>query len=778
MDFNKRPGKEIKTIGKLIKTESPTISIVTPFYNGGETLDETANSVFSQTYPFFEWIIVDDGSKDKDSLKKLDEVSKKDSRIRVFHKENGGPSQARDFGIQQTLETTKYVLFLDCDDIMDNTMLECMYWTLETHPEASFTYTSMINFGAQEYYWEPYFTLEQQKVANIMCICSMVKKSDLLEVGCFGVKEKAMYEDWNLWLKLLAKGKIPIRMNAPVFWYRTNNTGEFSRAKQNHQRAMKLINETVKTIKEDVKAIQFPRIGGKVPTTNDLENMVLPQYKKNNKKTILFIFPWTVVGGADIFNLELIKRLDKTKYNCIVLTTAPMKNVLRQKFEEYVMEFYDMSNFLDHKDYPLFVDYLVGSRNVTSVFVSNTALGYALLPGIKQKYPHVTTIDYVHSIDLVDTRGGFGKYTKEFDEVLDFTFTCNNFTLQQLKKDYKKVNAKTIYIGTDHEKFDIHKYDVSELKKEYKIPSDKKVVSFIARLSYEKRPMLFLEIAKKLLKQNNDLIFLIAGDGPLYDEIKENIDKFHLQDKIRMLGMVSESEKVFAVSDVTINCSLLEGLALTSYESLSMGVPVVSANVGGQAELINDKVGRIIPFMNYKNKEELNEEANLYVGAVNDILNHLDSYKEKARKRILDGFTLDAMVEKFDEIFSTQKALKTTGNFASQIYTYYASCLHGYFEGLCTSYYEKYLHVIHDEIDTNGRFASLKRKFKQISMKYYVEDEMYFVFKTLKHLYRAILYIVGIFVELIKFIIMFLPACFHSVHILIRICRLKSRRGR
>ena len=78
MDFSKRPGKRIEKIGEIVKEEKPTISIVTPFYNGGKTIVETANGVFSQTYPFFEWIIVDDGSKDKESLQKLDEVAKMD----------------------------------------------------------------------------------------------------------------------------------------------------------------------------------------------------------------------------------------------------------------------------------------------------------------------------------------------------------------------------------------------------------------------------------------------------------------------------------------------------------------------------------------------------------------------------------------------------------------------------------------------------------------------------------------------------------------------------
>ena len=147
----------------------------------------------------------------------------------------------------------------------------------------------------------------------------MVRKEDLLEVGCFGIREKAMYEDWNLWLKLIKAGKKPLRINAPLFWYRFSSNGEFSRANKNKEKAMKYVNETASTITNDIlEPIQYPRYGNRYAKCKDFE-MILPQYQKNNRKTILFIFPWMVVGGADVFNLELLKRLPKDKYNSIVL---------------------------------------------------------------------------------------------------------------------------------------------------------------------------------------------------------------------------------------------------------------------------------------------------------------------------------------------------------------------------------------------------------------------------------------------------------------------------
>ena len=755
MDYNKKPGKKIELIGELKNKNKPTISIITPFYNGGETLLETANAVFSQTYPYFEWIIVDDGSKDEKSLKKLAELEKMDKRIKVYHKENGGPSVARDYGIKKSSKDTKYVFFLDCDDIPDKTMLECLYWTLETHEEASFAYTTMVNFGDREFIWEQYLTVEREKEENVICIASLVKKEDLLEVGCFGITEKAMYEDWNLWLKLLEKGKIPIRVNAPIFWYRTSNTGEFSRANKNRELAMKYINETASKIKTEIEPIQFPRQGNKYDTVKQYKEMVLPEFKANKKIKILFLFPWMVTGGADFFNLDLIKRLDKEKYESIVLTTTPNDNPIRQSFEDVCSQVYDMSTFLERSDYLNFVDYIIKSRNIDIVFVSNTQYGYYMLPFIKNKYPHIPCFDYIHSIDLADPRAGFGRCSMDVDKYLEKTYCCNNFTKNQLIKDFNKKDVETIYIGTDSEKFNPSKYNQKELKKKYNIPEGKKIVTFIARLSIEKRPSIFVEIGKRLLKKNKNLFFVIAGDGDLYNEIKSKITA-----DFCMLGMIKETEEIYAISDITINCSSLEGLALTSYESLSMEVPVISTDVGGQTELIDEKVGGIVHYNENATKEELNMEIDQYVMQVDRVLKDLDNIKKNCRSRIEKKFTLNDMSRKFSEIFekSLQKSIKDKSNENDYIiYNLALETLYKDYYYYCKNYIERKFGIIYEENGTSnkkGRFYKIKKKVGTFLDRIHAKNEGI----TILNLFRTIYQIIYHFIYLIKLIILSIPA--------------------
>lgn len=94
----------------------PRISIIVPVYNVEKFLDKCILSLINQTYRSIEIILVDDGSTDN-CPKICDYYSKKDSRIKVIHKKNGGLSDARNAGLQ--LAIGEYILFVDSDDYIE-----------------------------------------------------------------------------------------------------------------------------------------------------------------------------------------------------------------------------------------------------------------------------------------------------------------------------------------------------------------------------------------------------------------------------------------------------------------------------------------------------------------------------------------------------------------------------------------------------------------------------------------------------------------------------------
>lgn len=100
---------------------NPKISIIIPVYNAERYLRQCLDSILAQTYPDWECILVDDGSKDS-SGDICDEYTQKDSRFKVYHKENGGVSSARNCGLDNA--RGEWIGWVDSDDYVEPEFLQ------------------------------------------------------------------------------------------------------------------------------------------------------------------------------------------------------------------------------------------------------------------------------------------------------------------------------------------------------------------------------------------------------------------------------------------------------------------------------------------------------------------------------------------------------------------------------------------------------------------------------------------------------------------------------
>lgn len=100
------------------------ISVIVPVYNAEKYLHRCIDSILAQTFTDFELLLVDDGSKDCSAVI-CDEYAAKDVRVRVFHKENGGVSSARNLGLDNA--NGEWIAFCDADDYVENNWLDTYY---------------------------------------------------------------------------------------------------------------------------------------------------------------------------------------------------------------------------------------------------------------------------------------------------------------------------------------------------------------------------------------------------------------------------------------------------------------------------------------------------------------------------------------------------------------------------------------------------------------------------------------------------------------------------
>ena len=100
---------------------NPTISIVTTVYDAKDYIPRTVRSILAQSFTDFELLLVEDGSPNGCG-ELCDELAKTDPRIRVFHKENGGPASALNVGLDNA--RGDYIGFVDSDDLVDPDLYE------------------------------------------------------------------------------------------------------------------------------------------------------------------------------------------------------------------------------------------------------------------------------------------------------------------------------------------------------------------------------------------------------------------------------------------------------------------------------------------------------------------------------------------------------------------------------------------------------------------------------------------------------------------------------
>lgn len=221
--YEKQPGMTLCRENVKNAIDSPKLSIITPYYNAGKNFEQTYNCVINQTFTAYEWIIVDDGSSQKDSVDILERLAEKDARVVVFHQPNGGQSKAKNYGIKHS--KSEIIVFLDADDLIEPFYLEIVYRALQKHPKASWSYTDLVGFGTQEYIWCKPFSAGRMTFNNTLVNAAAFRKEVLEQIGGFPEIAKHYDEDWALYLKLLSNNCHPVHIPVIGFWYRRSDTG-------------------------------------------------------------------------------------------------------------------------------------------------------------------------------------------------------------------------------------------------------------------------------------------------------------------------------------------------------------------------------------------------------------------------------------------------------------------------------------------------------------------------------------------------------------------------
>lgn len=201
---------------------SPVISIIVPCYNQAQYLPETLQTVLEQVYANWECIIVNDGSPDNTEEVAL-EWCGKDDRFKYLKKENGGLSDARNYGIKHSLG--KYILPLDSDDKISKDYTREAIETLEKDPAIKLVFCRAQLFGGDNQEWEllPYTYENLLFVRNCIYCSAVYKCEDYNKTVGYNVNMIYGWEDYDFWISLLNKDDKVVKLDKIHFFYRTKD---------------------------------------------------------------------------------------------------------------------------------------------------------------------------------------------------------------------------------------------------------------------------------------------------------------------------------------------------------------------------------------------------------------------------------------------------------------------------------------------------------------------------------------------------------------------------
>jgi glycosyltransferase involved in cell wall biosynthesis/GT2 family glycosyltransferase len=634
------------------ETAWPLVSIVTPFFNTGEEFLATATSVLAQSLQQFEWIVIDDGSTDPRSKEMLAKVRASDRRISVIEQENKGCGAARNQGFRAA--RAQFVVPLDADDLLEPTALEKWMWYLATHPQAAFVNGFSIGFGRQQYVWQNGFHEGATFLThNRVTPEAMIRRFVHGAVNGYDETKRGGLEDWDFWLRCASAGYWGVTLPEACVWYRRRDDHSDRWSDWTDDGLRRFVNDAKQRHPELYRKGFDPNrprpIGPKDSVTRLDASQGANKLAKRSSR-LLLVVPWFELGGADQFNLNLIDQLHRLGWEITVVATLPSKHPWLGEFAKRTQDIFILDHFLEIADVPEFLEYLTRSRNPDAILVSHCMTTYRLLPFLRSKFPHLPIVDYVHNVDMTWENGGFPAVSARNSGHIDLHITsCDQVRRWMVDRGVSAQAIETCTINVSRDAFAPNVTERRCVRQSLGIHQGTSVILFAGRIVEQKRPLLAMEVVRRVATCTRDFRFVVAGDGPLLAEMQSFAKKHDLDDLVTFTGRKTNAEVagLMRAADIFFLPSAYEGIALSLYEAMASGVAVLGANVGGQAEVVGGDCGRLVDPVD--DGTDAAEFSSVLLSWLADP-EYIRDLGKRGRARIERDFTLDKMGDQMNRL--------------------------------------------------------------------------------------------------------------------------------
>jgi glycosyltransferase involved in cell wall biosynthesis/GT2 family glycosyltransferase len=589
----------------------PLVSVVIPCFNYGVYVQEAIDSVLKQTFPNYEIIVVEGGSTDGITPERLKELQPRYPSARFFFRsERHLAGDNRNYGIRQA--RGRYICCLDADDLIRPTYLEVAVFLAERYGY-DLVYPSVQCFGESQITWRlADAAFPEIAVENQVSTVALFRKAAWETVGGFrdwGTGSEYVFEDWDFWLRIVGHGFRVKTIGEPLMLYRVHDTSLTATCKTDSEYQKRAIAEANRDLFE--APLRPPRETAVANTWANLGPLPSP-----GGKSVLLALPFLTIGGAETLFFTLVQGLVERGYHVSVITTLVLPKTITKNnglFDPLTTSVYHLPEvFPDPKSWPEFIYYLLRRYAVRTVVIAGCQFLYDMLPELDRQFPNVRVIDQLFN----DT--GHIANNRQYAGLIDLNVVPSQALANTLIDQY----------GENRERVKVIPHGVTANAPTYRDRAEafaasglparsagKFLVSFFGRLSEEKSPRTFVEIARRL-SSHSDIDFCLTGEGPERAAVVALIARYKLGERIFAPGFVADVRPLIACSDVVVLPSRLDGMPLIVLESQMCGKPVVASAVGSLPEMITDGVtGYLCPVNDVKafcaRIEKLHESSEL-----------------------------------------------------------------------------------------------------------------------------------------------------------------------
>ena len=367
----------------------------------------------------------------------------------------------------------------------------------------------------------------------------------------------------------------------------------------------------------------------------------------NIMNNIVFLHSSSELYGSDRSLLNLVKNLDKDKFNITVilpedgplvdkinsfdnveviineLAVLRRKNLSLSGMSKYFIELIRSIKFINN---------LIKEKSIDIVYTNTSVI---FVGGISAKICKVKSVWHIR--EIIKSKYERFIVSKIVNIFSDYIIANSKATAEAISKNKDKV--KVVYNAIDIEK-NSGLEDIDEFYKEVAatiVRSNEKIkIGMAGRINRWKGQKLFVDMAKLVSEENDNVEFLIAGDvykGEDYilDDLKGYILESGVKDKIGLLGQVDNMSNFYKKLDIFVLPSIQpEPFGLVVIEAMNNKLPVVATNHGGPVEIIDNNIDGFL--VDYKDAREMAQVVNKLIKD-KELRNYISANAEKKVKK-------------------------------------------------------------------------------------------------------------------------------------------------